>query len=339
MVLVTHDLGVIGEVCDRIIVMKDGQIVEAGTREEILIRPKAEYTRRLIQSQPSLLPDRADLSVPDQSEIMAVRDLSIKFTVPRSLADVVRGKPAYVVRAVDKVTFSLRRGGCLGVVGESGSGKSTLARALVGLLKPSSGSIHIAGLERGKDRGRVVQMAFQDPYLSLNPAYTIKQTLSEPFVAHRLCALSEVPERLKQLMRMVELPEELLHRKTNQLSGGQRQRVGIARALAMSPAILIADEVTSALDVSIQAQILELFKRLQKELCLTLILISHDLAVVRHLCEEAAVMRHGKLVEYGRSADVLRNPQTDYTQALLNAVPKLMNGNHDNENHDETARP
>ncbi|RVC76850.1 ABC transporter ATP-binding protein [Mesorhizobium sp. M4A.F.Ca.ET.022.05.2.1] len=326
-VLVTHDLGVIGEVCDRIIVMKDGRIVEAGTREEILTRPKVDYTRQLIRSQPFLLPDRAHFSAPDQSEIMAVRDLSITFPAPRSLTDMLRGKPAYTVRAVDKVTISLRRGGCLGVVGESGSGKSTLARALVGLLKPSSGSIHIEGLERGKDRGRVVQMAFQDPYLSLNPAYTIKQTLLEPFIAHRLCAPSEAPERLKQLMSMVELPQELLHRKTNQLSGGQRQRVGIARALAMSPAILIADEVTSALDVSIQAQILELFKRLQKQLNLTLILISHDLAVVRHLCEEVAVMRHGKLVEYGRSADVLRNPQTDYTQALLNAVPKLMIAN------------
>lgn len=324
LVLVSHDLGVIGQVCDRIIVMKDGQIVETGTTEEILTAPKAEYTRNLIRSQPSLLPDRTDFAAPDQPEIVAVKSLSVCFAAPRGLMDVIRTKPAHLVRAVDDVTLSVRRGGSLGVVGESGSGKSTLARALVGLVKPTSGTVHIEGLAKGKDRGRIVQMAFQDPYLSLNPAYTIAQTLSEPFIAHRLCAPSEVPARLKLLMQQVELPEDLLRRKSGQLSGGQRQRVGIARALAMSPDILIADEVTSALDVSIQAQILELFKRLQQQLNLTLILISHDLAVVRYLCENVAVMRHGKLIEYGRSTEVLRKPQTDYTQTLLNAVPTLI---------------
>lgn len=321
-VLVSHDLGVIGEVCDRIIVMKDGQIVETGTTQEILTAPKAEYTRNLIRSQPSLLPDRAE-PASEGPEIVSVKNLSVHFGAPRALRDIVGRKPGHVVRAVEDVSLSVRRGGSLGVVGESGSGKSTLARALVGLVKPTSGSLQIAGIG-GRDRGRVVQMAFQDPYLALNPAYTIAQTLSEPFIAHKLCAPSEVPARLKALMRQVELPEDLLRRKSGQLSGGQRQRVGIARALAMSPDILIADEVTSALDVSIQAQILDLFKRLQRDLGLTLILISHDLAVVRYLCEDVAVMQHGKLIEFGPAAQVLRHPQTAYTRALLNAVPKLM---------------
>lgn len=322
-VLVSHDLGVIGAVCDRIIVMKDGQIVETGTTEEILTAPKVDYTRNLIRSQPSLLPDRTE-PASKEPEILSIRNLCVEFPGPKGLVDFVAGRPAHVVRAVDDVSLSVRRGGSLGIVGESGSGKSTLARAIVGLVRASSGSIHIDGPQDKKARARIVQMAFQDPYLSLNPAYTIGQTLSEPFIAHQLCAPSEVPERVKRLMQTVELPEELLGRKSGQLSGGQRQRVGIARALAMAPEILIADEVTSALDVSIQAQILDLFKRLQAELGLTLILISHDLAVVRYLCEDVAVMQHGKLVEYGKSQEVLRHPQTDYTRALLDAAPKLM---------------
>jgi peptide/nickel transport system ATP-binding protein len=322
-VLVSHDLGVIGEVCDRIIVMKDGQIVETGTTQDILTAPKHEYTRNLIRAQPSLLPDR--IAAPaDGPEIIAVQNLSVRFTAPRSLADVIRRRPAHQVRAVDDVSLTLRRGGSLGVVGESGSGKSTLARALVGLIHPTSGTVRVEGVKPGRDPSRIVQMAFQDPYMALNPAFTIAQTLSEPFRAHSLCAPSELPARLEALMHQVELPEELLRRKSGQLSGGQRQRVGIARALAMSPDILIADEVTSALDVSIQAQILELFNRLQRDLGLTLILISHDLAVVRYLCEDVAVMQHGRLVEYGRAAQVLRAPATDYTKALLQAVPKLI---------------
>ncbi len=338
LVLVSHDLGVIGEMCDRIIVMKDGQIVETGTTDQILTAPRADYTKNLIRSQPSLLPDRAERTGSDMTDIVSVQGVSVLFPAPRKLVEIIGRKPGHVVRAVDDVSLSVRRGGSLGIVGESGSGKSTLARVLVGLLKPSAGTVKIAGLDQGKDRARVIQMAFQDPYLSLNPSYTIAQTLSEPFQAHRLCPRSEVPARLKALMRTVELPEDLLTRKSGQLSGGQRQRVGIARALAMSPDILIADEVTSALDVSIQAQILELFKRLQQELDLTLILISHDLAVVRYLCEDVAVMRHGKLLEYGRSAEVLRNPQTEYTQALLKAVPKLIESKAGHANYDETTR-
>lgn len=323
LVLVSHDLGVIGEMSDRIIVMKDGQVVESGATRQILTNPQADYTRNLIRSQPSLLPERPVDAVRTLGNILTVDRLSVHFPVPRTLGDFLARKPQHLVRAVDDVSFAVRRGGSLGIVGESGSGKSTMARAIVGLTKPTAGTIAIDGVKGRKDQARIVQMAFQDPYLSLNPSFTIAQTLAEPYVAHQLCAPSEVPARLRALMQMVELPEELLTRRSGQLSGGQRQRVGIARALAMQPQILIADEVTSALDVSIQAQILALFRRLQADLNLTLILISHDLAVVRYLCEDVLVMRNGKAVEHGPSRTVLKNPQTEYTKALLSAVPKI----------------
>jgi peptide/nickel transport system ATP-binding protein len=324
LILVSHDLGVIGEMCDRIIVMKDGGIVEMGTAAQILQDPQADYTKNLIKSQPSLLPEPPPWPQRDKAQpVVSVDALSVHFPLPRSFGDWLKRKPVHVVRAVNDVSFRLARGGSLGVVGESGSGKSTLARAIVGLVTPHSGTLAIAGEATGASRARVVQMAFQDPYLSLNPAYTVAQTLAEPFVAHHLCAPSQIGEQLRLLLRKVELPEELLQRRSGQLSGGQRQRVGIARALAMSPEILIADEVTSALDVSIQAQVLALFRRLQTELNLTLILISHDLAVVRYLCEDVMVMQAGKVMEYGPTRDVLRAPKTEYTRALLSAVPKL----------------
>ena len=325
LILVSHDLGVIAEMCDRIVVMKDGLVIEQGDVSKVLREPEADYTRNLIRSQPSLLPEPVHpVNGAECSDtVVAVTGLQVHFPRPRSLPDVLRAQPRYVVKAVDDVSLSLRRGGSLGIVGESGSGKSTLARALVGLVKPTGGAVKIRSREGAVHPSRVVQMAFQDPYLSLNPAYTVAQTLAEPFIAHRLCSPAEAPARVRDLMRKVELPETLLNRRSGQLSGGQRQRVGIARALAMSPEVLIADEVTSALDVSIQAQILELFRRLREELNLSLILISHDLAVVRYLCEEVAVMRHGKVVEHGPSSDVLRHPRSDYTRALLAAVPRL----------------
>ena len=324
LILVSHDLGVISEMCDRIVVMKDGKVVEQGATAQILRDPQQDYTRNLIRAQPSLLPipERTARTSPAEPMI-TIKNLSVSFSHPRSFHGWLVRSPKTIVQAVDKASLSLRKGGSLGIVGESGSGKSTLARAIVGLVSPESGTIDIAGVQTARDRPRFVQMAFQDPFLSLNPAYTLEQTLAEPFIAHGLCAPSEIPHRLKALMQQVELPPALLKRRPGQLSGGQRQRVGIARALAMSPHVLIADEVTSALDVSIQAQILSLFKDLQRDLGLTLMLISHDLAVVRYLCEDVAVMRHGKIVEFGPTSDVFDHPQTDYTRTLLAAVPKI----------------
>jgi peptide/nickel transport system ATP-binding protein len=332
LILVSHDLGVIAEMCDRVVVMKDGAVMETGPVEQILTSPRNDYTKRLIASQPSLMKPavrKTDVTAKPALRL-AVEGLKVEFRSAQGLVGWVMRRPAHVVTAVDGVSFTLPRGGSLGIVGESGSGKSTIARSLIGLAAPQAGRILVDGKpierllrERPPAEQRKMQMVFQDPFLSLNPAMTVAATLAEPLRQHRLCSDREIPERLADLMAKVELPKNLLERRTTQLSGGQRQRVGIARALALEPEILIADEVTSALDVTIQAQILGLFERLRREMGLTLILISHDLAVVRYLCEQVAVMRQGKLVEYGATEQVLSHPREDYTKALLAAIPLL----------------
>ncbi len=328
-VLVSHDLGVVAQMCDRVVVMKDGGVVESGPVGEIIERPRKDYTRRLIASQPALMPP-ASSSTQSSDPILSLEKLCVHFTQSRSMAAILAGRPRHVVRAVDGVSVTLARGETLGIVGESGSGKSTIARAIVGLVPTNSGSIVFAGESVANLNGaervrfqRAVQMVFQDPFTSLNPAFTVAQTLAEPLRQHRLCQVAEIPARVANLMRKVELPEELLGRRSGQLSGGQRQRVGIARALALEPQLIIADEVTSALDVTIQAQILSLFKKLRESMNLSIILISHDLAVVRHLCERVAVMRHGRLVEYGTTSEIFTAPREEYTRELLAAIPRI----------------
>jgi peptide/nickel transport system ATP-binding protein len=333
LILVSHDLGVVAEMCDRVVVMKDGAVMEAGTVEQILTAPRNDYTRRLIASQPSLMKPAARRPAeasPQAAPRLSVEGLKVQFRSAQSLTGWILRRPPHLVAAVDDVSFTLPQGGSLGIVGESGSGKSSVARTLIGLVASQAGRILVDGQpiekllqHRPLAEQRKMQMVFQDPFLSLNPAMTVAATLAEPLRQHRLCADREIPERLADLMAKVELPPNLLERRTTQLSGGQRQRVGIARALALAPEILIADEVTSALDVTIQAQILGLFDRLRREMGLTLILISHDLAVVRFLCEQVAVMRQGKLVEYGPTEQVLSHPREDYTKALLAAIPRL----------------
>jgi peptide/nickel transport system ATP-binding protein len=329
-ILVSHDLGVIAQMCDRVVVMKDGAVMESGTVEHILRRPEHDYTRRLIASQPSLLTPSSRATDTIGAPHLVVDNLSVSFHPGQSLSGWALRRPAQTIKAVDGVSLKLRRGGALGIVGESGSGKSTIARSIVGLLRPQQGKIEVDGQtlapsldQRRPEQVRKLQMVFQDPFMALNPAFTVARTLEEPLRQHRVCPDAEIPERIAELIAKVELPKELLERRTTQLSGGQRQRVGIARALALEPEILIADEVTSALDVTIQAQILGLFERLRRELSLTLILISHDLGVVRYLCEQVAVMRHGQLVEYGATKDVLGSPQEAYTRALIAAIPRL----------------
>jgi peptide/nickel transport system ATP-binding protein len=330
-ILVSHDLGVIAEMCDRIVVMKDGRVIEQGTVDQILRAPQDDYTRRLIASQPALLKPAMPLRTPaNDAPHLSIDGLKVTFSTGPGLIGWALRKPGMTVRAVDDVSLSLRRGGSLGIVGESGSGKSTIARAVVGLVQPEAGTITVDGQvlaahlgRRKPDQQRKLQMVFQDPFLSLNPAFTVARTLVEPLRQHRICADRAIPGRIAELIAKVELPANLLERRTTQLSGGQRQRVGIARALALEPEILIADEVTSALDVTIQAQVLGLFERLRRELSLTLILISHDLAVVRYLCEQVAVMRNGKLVEYGPTEQVLSAPREQYTRDLIAAIPRL----------------
>lgn len=327
-IMVSHDLGVIAEMCDRIVVMKEGRVEETGTRQTILFAPQAAYTKKLIAAHPEL--GRGVAAQPgaaaETSPLLELQDLTVHFGSSKDLTLFGR----HLVKAVDGVSLSLRQGEILGLVGESGSGKSTVARTLVGLVAPTAGVVRYAGTSLAKLRGeerfayrRAVQMVFQDPFTSLNPRLSVFQTLAEPLRRHRLCRPDRVKGAVAELMKVVDLPTDLTHRRPHQLSGGQRQRVGIARALALEPVVLIADEVTSALDVTIQAQILALLERLQRERGLTILFISHDLGVVQKLCQNVAVMCKGRLVEVGATSEILSNPREPYTQELLAAVPRM----------------
>lgn len=319
MALVSHDLGVIAEICHRVIVMRQGEVVEAGRIGDLVRAPKHDYTRLLINSQPGRLPQMADQR-PEATPVIELRDLSLHFP----------GKGANVVRAVDGVSLSVSQGECLAIVGESGSGKSSVARAVIGLNKPTGGEIlyegkPVTGLTGAAQTAyrRKVQMVFQSPFDSLNPRMTVQKTIAEPIWRHGLGTKSQAMDRALELMDMVELPRVLAGRRPGMLSGGQCQRVGIARALALSPRVLIADEVTSALDVTIQAQILKLLTRLRKEQDLAVIYISHDLTVVRKFCDRVAVFRNGKLVESGETAALFARPDASYTRDLIAAAPDL----------------
>jgi ABC-type oligopeptide transport system ATPase subunit len=235
--------------------------------------------------------------------------------------------------AVDDVDFDLAAGRTLGVVGESGSGKSTLARCIVRLVEPTAGAVELEGRDILSLRGgalkqfrRTVQIVFQDPYGSLNPRLTVGDALDEPLRVHRLGNVAERQERVSHLLRTVGLSEDHRYRYPHEFSGGQRQRIGIARALAVSPRLLIADEPVSALDVSVQAQVLNLLVKLKESLGLTMIFIAHDLAVVEHVADEILVMRGGRVVERGETSRLIQNPQEQYTKALLAAVPRLEMG-------------
>ncbi len=346
-VFISHDLGLVAEFCDDVVVMERGRIVEAGPVAEVVARPQHRYTQKLLRSQPGLIPpghyfplegretpDNETLEErPPGGPLLEVRDLQVHFPGARSLAAVLRRQPVEAFAAVDGVSLTLRQGEALGLVGESGSGKSTLARAVVGLVTPNGGEILLDGRELdltsgnkgGGEQGwrRRVQMIFQDPLTSLNPKMTVAETLAEPLRVHRLCPRAEIPERVARLLHEVGMEQELAGRKPHQLSGGQCQRVGIARALAMEPELLLADEPTSALDVTIQAQILNLLLHLRHSRGLTLLFISHDLAVVRHLCQRIAVMKRGRLVETGPAEEIFARPREDYTRSLLEAVPQV----------------
>jgi oligopeptide/dipeptide ABC transporter ATP-binding protein len=258
--------------------------------------------------------------------LVEVRDLVKHFPLTRG---VIFQKQVAAVRAVDGVSFEVRRGETFGLVGETGCGKSTTARLLVRLLDPTSGSIRFEGEEIGGTSGeslkllrREMQMIFQDPYSALNPRKTVGSIVAEPLEIHGLAAGREERRRaVQELMEQVGLNPEHYNRYPHEFSGGQRQRIGIARALALRPKLIVADEPVSALDVSIQSQILNLLRRLQRELDLTLVFISHDLAVIRHMCERIAVMYLGQIVELARNDDLFHRPQHPYTGALLSAVP------------------
>jgi len=264
------------------------------------------------------------------SVLVEIDDLYVRYRAGVGIGDFLAGRPSKTTLAVNGVSFAIDKGDTLGLVGESGCGKSTLGRALLRLTPASGGSVRFAGQDvlSLKEREllglrRRAQMVFQDPYSSLNPRLTVAETLAEVFRVHRLCPAGEVEEHVRALMARVGLPAELAGRRGAGLSGGQCQRVGIARALAMGAEFIVADEPVSALDVSIQAQILNLFNRLQREMGLTCLFISHDLGVVRYLCRRVAVMYLGRIVEIGRTEEMFRDPKHPYTRALIEAIPPM----------------
>jgi oligopeptide transport system ATP-binding protein len=257
--------------------------------------------------------------------ILEIKGLKTHFPVSRSL---VGRRAAGMVKAVDGVSLTLKRGEVLGLVGESGSGKSTLARTILRLVPATGGMIYLegrnlsaAGAAELKAARRRLQMIFQDPYGSLNPRMTVFAAIAEPMLVHRTCPASAVADRVAALMQQVGLEPRFMRKYPHEFSGGQRQRIAVARALAVQPVVIIADEPVSALDVSIQAQILNLLTRLVREMALSMIFIAHDLSVVKHISDRVAVMYLGKIVELGRATDVIEHPRHPYTRALISAIP------------------
>ncbi|MGY9050033.1 ABC transporter ATP-binding protein [Puniceibacterium antarcticum] len=317
---ITHDFGVVAEIADRVIVMRYGQIVEAGIAKQVLESPQHEYTRALLDAIPTG-------TVPELAPITTAPALEI-----RHLNKIYRtgGSPfraAREVRAVNDVSLTIAKGEVVGLVGESGSGKSTLGRAVVRLVTPDSGQVLVGGVDMAaldenelrKQRHRV-QMVFQDPYASLNPRHRILRTLSDGPMAKGV-SKQQAHKRALDLLEIVGLGADAATRFPHEFSGGQRQRIGIARALAMDPELIIADEAVSALDVSIQAQVLELLADLRRQMGLSILFITHDLRVAAQVCDRIAVMQYGRLVEVGPVRDVFHAPKQAYTRELLAAVP------------------
>jgi peptide/nickel transport system ATP-binding protein len=329
MILISHDLGVIADICSRVVVMRHGEVVEQGAIDDVIGRPSHAYTRLLIDSQPRRrsLPSLA-VGAAMAKPLLSIESLSVSFPVKSAGTFGRKGAEAFL--ALDGVDLQVAAGETIGIVGESGSGKSTLARAIIRQNRPSAGVIRLEGQDVHALNGdtllrfrRRVQMVFQNPYDSLNPRMTIADAIAEPIWRHGLADRRAARIQADELLEMVELPGALRDRKPRQLSGGQCQRVGLARALALRPEILIADEITSALDVTTQAQILELLIRLQRERSLTLLYISHDLSVVSSLCQRVYVFKAGRVVESGPARQVLTMPQAPYTQELVGSLTQL----------------
>ena len=322
--LITHDMGVVADLADRIVVLKDGSIVEQGTSHEIFYDPRQPYTQSLLKAVLSLSLE----PVPSAGTRALEPETTPVFELDHGVIEYPGGRGRKPFRAIDDVTLRLDAGQVMGLVGESGSGKSTIGRAAVGLLPLASGSLRIDGLElTTADRGqlrearRKVAMVFQDAGASVNPRWPIGQAIAEPLQLHTDLDAAARDARVSELLDRVQLSRNLRNRFPHQLSGGQRQRVGIARALALQPSLLIVDEPTSALDVSVQEKVLELFAELQEELGFACLFITHDLAVVEHVADRIAVLRHGKLVEAGTTAEILISPADPYTRRLIAAVP------------------
>jgi len=322
---ITHDMGVVAEIADRIAVLEKGVLVEEGTVDQVLGAPYHPYTQKLLAAVPSLTPpERAPL--PDSAPVLTVEGLG-KVYRKRSFFGTARE-----VRAADDISFSLRRGETLGLVGESGSGKSTVGRCCLRLIEPDAGQIRLSSAAAGdlvlsdlkpaalRAQRKRIQMVFQDPFASLNPRQTVGRIISDGPVAHGV-ARKDALAKAAELLELVGLSANAIDRYPHEFSGGQRQRIGIARALALEPDVLVADEAVSALDVSVQAQILTLIKDIQQRLGLAILFVTHDLRVAAQICDRIAVMQRGRIVEAGPTAALFAAPSHDYTRALLAAVP------------------
>lgn len=349
-IFITHDLGVVADIADKVVVMYRGEIVESGPTEAIFKQPEHPYTKGLLACRPPL--DHRVMSLPTvqdyldgvekdrredpsrreaqhqklyaQEPMLQVEELKTWFPVQSNFW----GKATSYVKAVDGVSFHVYPGETLGLVGESGCGKTTLGRTLLGLQTAHSGSVRygekeLIGLSKSEMRPlrKDLQIIFQDPFSSLNPRMTVGKAIQEPMEVHRLHAKSERKEQVIELLKKVGLGAEHYGRYPHEFSGGQRQRIGIARALAVQPKFIVCDESVSALDVSVQAQVLNLLNELKAEFGLTFIFISHDLSVVKHMSDRMVVMNAGKIEEYGEAEAVYANPESAYTRSLIEAIP------------------
>jgi peptide/nickel transport system ATP-binding protein len=353
-IFITHDLGVVAEIADKAVVMYKGEIVEQNSVSEIFNRPQHPYTKALLACRPvnhqrgERLPVISDFlqiesqNTKDKSQripgtkeqatnnqtttLLEVKDLSIWFPSRKNLF----GNALDFIKAVDDVSFEVYKGETLGLVGESGCGKTTLGRALLRLIEPTKGKIIYAGNDLTAKKSdelnslrKEIQIVFQDPYSSLNPRMTIGSAIAEPMKVHQLITgAKERKNRVVELLQKVDLSPEHFNRYPHEFSGGQRQRIVIARALSLNPSFVVCDESVSALDVSIQAQVLNLLNDLKKEFGFTIIFISHDLSVVRYISDRIMVMNKGKIEESGKADDIYFNPQKEYTKKLIASIPK-----------------
>ena len=349
-ILITHDMGVISETTDRVAVMKNGDLVEIGPTKEILTNPKEIYTKSLVSSVPPTN-KKIDRFIIIEKENKKQSETNIKILNRWTKKEIINQDLVQVkhlsktfndsfftessknsVMAVDDVSFKIKEGQSFGLVGESGSGKSTIAKMIVNLFRPSKGDIFfdnvcITKIKSNKEMMKFrkqIQMIFQDPYSSLNGRLKVKDIVAEPIKLHNpSISLKDLNSYINDLLESVELTQQSADRYPHEFSGGQRQRISIARALATQPRLLICDEPTSALDVSIQAQILNLLKDLQEQLNLTILFISHDLPVVRQMCDRIAVLKNGKLCEVSKTEELFKNPSHEYTEELLRLMPKI----------------
>ncbi len=356
-ILITHDMAVINEVADRVVVMLHGRVIEVERTKQIIFNPKHEYTQSLIAAVPRTdiklerfelvhaSAEDGNISTTEQmgqnllwfdglkkeqkmkAPLLKVENLTVDFLKTKGL---FKSQNKYF-RAVNNVSFDIKQGETFGLVGESGSGKSTIAKMIMGLQPPLEGRIfyrdedttNLANDAKLRLQNVDMQIIFQDPFSSLNPRMLVREIISEPVIHHKMATVSEAEDLVLDVLQRVGLPADAALKYPHQFSGGQRQRICIARALVMRPRFLICDEPTSALDVSIQASLLNFLKDLQKDLGLTILFISHDLAVIRQMCDRIAVMRYGELCELAESETLFENPRHEYTQELLRLMPKF----------------